>query len=73
EHRILKLWERIGAFQKRVEMNRGRERWSFIDGPITANNPMGVHHAWGRTYKDVFQRYKAMKGFNLRYQNGFDC
>ena len=30
------------------------KRWSFIDGPITANNPMGVHHAWGRTYKDLF-------------------
>ena len=34
---------------------------------------MGVHHAWGRTYKDVFQRYHAMKGYDLRYQNGFDC
>ena len=46
---------------------------SFIDGPITANNPMGVHHAWGRTLKDVFQRYKALQGFDQRYQNGFDC
>ena len=48
-------------------------RWSFLDGPITANNPMGVHHAWGRTYKDAFQRYHAMIGQELRYQNGFDC
>ena len=46
---------------------------SSIDGPITANNPMGVHHAWGRTLKDVFQRYKAMRGYDQRYQNGFDC
>ena len=44
-----------------------------MDGPITANNPMGVHHAWGRTYKDLFQRYKTMRGFRQRYQNGFDC
>src|SRR5215212_9622271 len=44
-----------------------------MDGPITANNPMGVHHCWGRTLKDVFQRYKAMQGFDQRYQNGFDC
>lgn len=73
EHRILGFWKRIGAFEKRVALNKGKERWSFIDGPITANNPMGVHHAWGRTYKDVFQRYRAMKGFDLRYQNGFDC
>ena len=34
---------------------------------------MGVHHAWGRTYKDLFQRYKAMQGYAQRYQNGFDC
>jgi len=73
EHRILKFWKDTGAFQKRVALNRGKKHWSFIDGPITANNPMGVHHAWGRTYKDVFQRYQAMNGFELRYQNGFDC
>src|SRR5581483_4199953 len=35
--------------------------------------PMGVHHAWGRTYKDIHQRYRAMLGFDQRYQNGFDC
>ena len=34
---------------------------------------MGVHHCWGRTLKDVFQRYKALRGFDQRYQNGFDC
>ena len=47
--------------------------WSFLDGPITANNPMGVHHAWGRSLKDMYQRYNAMRGSALRYQNGFDC
>ncbi len=73
EHRILKFWEETKAFKKRAALNKGKKRWSFIDGPITANNPMGVHHAWGRTYKDLFQRYRAMKGFDLRYQNGFDC
>ena len=51
----------------------GGPTWSFTDGPITANNPMGIHHAWGRTYKDLFQRYKAMRGYDLRWQNGFDC
>jgi len=44
-----------------------------MDGPITANNPMGVHHAWGRTLKDLYQRYKNMQGFAQRFQNGFDC
>jgi len=73
EKEILKFWEENKIFEKLREKNRGKKRWSFLDGPITANNPMGVHHAWGRTYKDLFQRYKAMQGFDERFQNGFDC
>ena len=73
ERAVLAFWEKIGAFEASRAKNRGGPRWSFLDGPITANNPMGVHHAWGRTYKDAFQRYHAMNGCELRYQNGFDC
>jgi isoleucyl-tRNA synthetase len=73
ELEILKLWEHEETFARLRELNQGGPRFSFIDGPITANNPMGVHHAWGRTLKDVFQRYKALRGFDERYQNGFDC
>ena len=73
EHEILKFWEETRAFEKLREKNRGKPKWSFLDGPITANNPMGVHHAWGRTLKDCYQRYHAMTGHELRYQNGFDC
>src|SRR5512133_1206040 len=73
EREILAWWDAEGIFERLREQNRGGERWSFLDGPITANNPMGVHHAWGRTLKDVFQRYKALRGFDQRYQNGFDC
>ncbi|MEM3592197.1 MAG: isoleucine--tRNA ligase [Candidatus Bathyarchaeia archaeon] len=73
EHKILGFWKESNAFKKLVELNRGKKPYSFIDGPITANNPMGVHHAWGRTYKDLFQRFRAMQGYELRYQNGFDC
>ena len=73
ELEILEAWEREGTFEQLRAGNRGGPRFSFIDGPITANNPMGVHHAWGRTLKDVFQRYKALRGFDQRYQNGFDC
>jgi isoleucyl-tRNA synthetase len=53
ELEILQWWKEIMAFEKRRALNRGHRRWSFIDGPITANNPMGMHHAWGRTYKDL--------------------
>ena len=42
-------------------LRAGRPPFRFIDGPITANNPMGVHHGWGRTYKDLFQRFWAMR------------
>lgn len=73
ENKILKFWRENKIFEKLREQNKGKKRWSFLDGPITANNPMGVHHAWGRTYKDFFQRQKAMQGYDQRYQNGFDC
>src|SRR2546421_837106 len=73
EEEILAWWDAERIFERLREQNAGREPWSFIDGPMTANNPMGVHHAWGRTYKDLFQRYKALRGFDERYQNGFDC
>ena len=73
EHDILDFWEKNKIFQKLVQQNSKGDKWSFLDGPITANNPMGVHHAWGRTLKDIYQRYKAMQGYQLRYQNGFDC
>jgi isoleucyl-tRNA synthetase len=73
EEEVLAWWERERIFDRLRERNRGGPKFSFIDGPITANNPMGVHHAWGRTLKDVFQRFKALRGFDQRYQNGFDC
>ncbi len=73
EQETLKFWEQKKIFDKLRKKNKGKKIWSFIDGPITANNPMGVHHAWGRTYKDLFHRFKAMQGFDTRWQNGFDC
>ncbi|TAK20093.1 MAG: isoleucine--tRNA ligase [Chloroflexota bacterium] len=72
ERDVLAFWNKTDAFRKLVQKNRGGPRWSFIDGPITANNPMAIHHAWGRTYKDLYQRYHAMLGQDQRYQNGFD-
>jgi isoleucyl-tRNA synthetase len=73
ELEILERWEREGAFEKLRDQNRGGPRFSFVDGPVTANKSLAVHTAWGRTLKDVFQRYKALRGFDQRYQNGFDC
>jgi isoleucyl-tRNA synthetase len=74
ELEMLEVWEREQTFEQLRERNRGGPTWSFVDGPVTANRPaLGVHTAWGRTLKDVFQRYKALQGFDQRYQNGFDC
>ena len=74
ERALLAWWQERGILAKYLARNASSPtRWSFLDGPITANNPMGVHHAWGRTYKDLFCRYHTMLGHRQRYQNGFDC
>jgi isoleucyl-tRNA synthetase len=70
---VLERWEREQTFEQLRARNHGGPAWSFVDGPITANGRMGVHHCWGRSLKDLFQRYKALNGFDQRYQNGFDC
>jgi len=74
EREVIARWSERDTMARYLARNADAERrFSFIDGPITANNPMGVHHAWGRTYKDLFQRYHTMLGERQRYQNGFDC
>jgi isoleucyl-tRNA synthetase len=73
EKDVLRLWEERETFRRLREQNADGPTFSFIDGPITANKRMGVHHMWGRTLKDVFQRYKALTGHHQRYQNGYDC
>ena len=73
ESDILKFWKETDAFRKMVDIHKGQPHWSFIDGPITANNPMGISHGWGRTYKDLMLRFMTMRDHELRYQNGFDC
>jgi isoleucyl-tRNA synthetase len=73
ERAVLERWEDERTFDRLRELNAGGQRFSFVDGPMTANNGMAIHHAWGRTLKDVFQRYQALLGKDQRYQNGFDC
>jgi isoleucyl-tRNA synthetase len=73
ERDVLERWERDRTFERLRERTAGGPRFSFVDGPVTANKTLGVHTAWGRTLKDVVQRYKALRGHELRWQNGFDC
>ncbi len=73
ERDVMKFWDENQCFEKLVKQNENGERFRFLDGPITANNAMGIHHAWGRTLKDCFIRYNAMHGKSCQYQNGFDA
>ena len=74
EEEVQRWWDEKDILNKYLHRNDDADkRWSFIDGPITANNPMGVHHGWGRTYKDLWQRFNTMRGYRQRYQNGFDA
>ena len=73
EKNILSDWKKSGVVKEYLRLNqKSAKKFRFLDGPITANNPMGVHHAWGRAYKDLWQRFFNMKGFRQRFQNGFD-
>ncbi len=74
EKKWLKHWYGKGIVKKYLNKNKKSKKYfSFMDGPITANNPMGVHHAWGRTYKDLWPRFYNLLGYQERFQNGFDC
>lgn len=74
EKKLLQHFYADGIVAKYLHKNDGaKQHFTFFDGPITANNPMGVHHGWGRTYKDLWQKYKNLRGYQQRFQNGFDC
>lgn len=73
ETHVQQFWQETQIFQRLLAKNKNGPKFRFLDGPITANNLVGVHHAWGRTLKDVYQRYWALRGFDQRFQNGYDC
>ncbi len=74
ERDILKFWDDNHSFEKLKEQNKKTGKYyAFLDGPITANNEMKLHHAWNRSLKDIMLRYKGMNGFDAHYQNGFDA
>ncbi len=72
EKEIIDFWKENDCFHKLKAKNENGPKYRFIDGPITANNAMGIHHVWGRTLKDTFIKYHAMKGCDTHYRNGFD-
>ena len=74
EEKWLDFWYKNGIIDLYLNKNKNSKKtFSFLDGPITANNPMGVHHGWGRTYKDLWQKFYNLLGYRQRFHNGFDC
>ena len=72
EKRVLELWRTHDVFAKVLEQGRGRELFVFYEGPPTANGRPGIHHVLARTFKDLFPRYKTMRGFHCPRKAGWD-
>jgi isoleucyl-tRNA synthetase len=68
----LARWREHRVFERSVEQRRGAERWVFYEGPPTANNRPGLHHVWARVYKDLFCRFRTMRGFLVERRAGWD-
>ncbi|MEI8262068.1 MAG: isoleucine--tRNA ligase, partial [Actinomycetes bacterium] len=73
EHEVLALWDAEHVFERSVEQSAGRPHWVFYEGPPTANGRPGTHHVEARAFKDIFPRYRTMKGYYVPRQAGWDC
>src|SRR5690606_8703023 len=73
EHAVLARWREDKVFERSVEQNAAGPTWVFYEGPPTANGTPGVHHVEARVVKDVFPRYRSMRGFNVPRKAGWDC
>jgi len=69
---ILHYWEENNIFEKSVTTREGKEPFVFFEGPPSANGLPGVHHVLARAIKDIFPRYKTMKGFQVKRKAGWD-
>jgi len=73
EHDVLSFWKDNEIFHKSLARTSGGPRWVFYEGPPTANGMPGTHHVEARVFKDIFPRYRTMKGFNVPRKAGWDC
>jgi isoleucyl-tRNA synthetase len=72
EEGVLKFWKQAEIFKKTVEQRQGRPEYVFYEGPPTANGKPGVHHVLARAFKDMFPRYKIMRGYHVSRRGGWD-
>ncbi|MBV9839306.1 MAG: isoleucine--tRNA ligase, partial [Solirubrobacterales bacterium] len=73
EQRVLARWRERDVFAESVRRRRGAPAWGFYEGPPTANGAPGSHHVLSRVFKDIFPRYKTMRGFYVERKGGWDC
>ena len=73
EYEVLDGWRDRKVFERSLEASAARPTWMFYEGPPTANGTPGVHHVEARVFKDVFPRYRTMKGYHVPRKAGWDC
>ncbi|HKS46202.1 MAG TPA: isoleucine--tRNA ligase [Amycolatopsis sp.] len=73
DHEVLGFWREQDIFARSVDRTMGGPEWVFFEGPPTANGKPGTHHVEARVFKDIFPRFKTMKGFHVGRRAGWDC
>src|SRR5260370_4722688 len=73
DHEMLARWNRARTFEASLRRSAGGPRWTFYEGPPTANGMPGIHHVEARVFKDMFPRFKTMQGFHVPRKAGWDC
>ncbi|AJZ85277.1 isoleucine--tRNA ligase [Streptomyces sp. AgN23] len=73
EHAVLDFWRENEIFSRSLEQSEGRPEWVFYEGPPTANGMPGAHHIEARVFKDVFPRFRTMRGYHVDRKAGWDC
>ena len=73
EHAVLDFWRENKVFDKSLDQSEGRPEWVFYEGPPTANGMPGAHHIEARVFKDVFPRFRTMRGYHVARKAGWDC
>ena len=70
---MLERWRERDVFQESMRRREGSEPWVFYEGPPTANGRPGTHHVLARVFKDVYPRFKTMRGYHVERKGGWDC
>ncbi|HEX6235953.1 MAG TPA: isoleucine--tRNA ligase [Acidimicrobiales bacterium] len=73
EERVLDRWRERQIIDEVARLRKGAEPWIFYEGPPTANGRPGLHHVWARAFKDLFPRFRTMRGHDVPRKGGWDC